>query len=69
MAILFLLHALGGLPGDVNELKHLQVGLEHVEMLVQAAPVAPLRHNGKVVFCHVAHEQQDVDMSGLPVAR
>lgn len=35
-------------------------------MLVEAAALAPLRHDGQVVLRHVAHEQQDVDVSGLP---
>ncbi len=39
-----------------------------MEVFVETAAFTPLRHNRKIVFCHVAHEQQDVDMSGFPVA-
>lgn len=35
-------------------------------MLVEAAALTPLGHDGQVVLRHVAHEQQDVDVSGLP---
>lgn len=38
-------------------------------MFVEAAAFTPLGHNGQVVLCHVAHEQQDVDMSCFPAAR
>lgn len=61
------LHALGSLPGNVDELKHLQVGLLHMQMFVEATAFTPLCHDGEVLFRHVSHEQQDVYMSGLPV--
>lgn len=64
-----LLHALSRLPGDVYELDYLEVCLQDVNVFVEAAALAPLGHNGQVVFRHVAHEQQDVDMSCLPAAR
>lgn len=35
-------------------------------MAVQAAAFTPLCDNGKVGLSHVAHEQQDVDVAGLP---
>lgn len=38
-------------------------------MFVEAAAFTPLSHNGQVVLCHVAHEQQDVDMSCFPAAQ
>lgn len=38
-------------------------------MFVEAAALTPLGHNGQVVLRHVAHEQQDVDMSCFPVTR
>ena len=63
------LHALCSLPGDVCELEHLVVGLLDVQVLVQAAALAPLRDDGQVVLRHVAHEQQDVDMTRLPANR
>ncbi len=39
-----------------------------MKVFVETAAFTPLRHNRKIVFCHVAHKQQDVDMSGFPVA-
>lgn len=38
-------------------------------MLVEAATLTPLCHNGQVVLSHITHEQQDVDMSCFPVTR
>lgn len=38
-------------------------------MAVQAAAFTPLRDNGEVWLCHVAHEQQNVDMPSLPAKR
>lgn len=64
-----LLHALSRLPGDVYELDYLEVCLQDVNMFVEAAAFAPLGHNGQVVLRHVAHEQQDVDMSCFPATR
>lgn len=61
------LHALSRLPGDVYELDYLKVCLQDMNVLVEAAALTPLGHNGQVVLRHVAHEQQDVDMSCLPV--
>lgn len=63
------LHALRRLPGDVDELDDLEVGLQDVDVLVEAAALAPLGHDGQVVLRHVAHEQQDVDVSRLPATR
>lgn len=60
------LHALSRLPGDVNELDDLEVCLQDVDVLVEAAALTPLGHDGQVVLRHVAHEQQDVDVPGLP---
>lgn len=60
------LHALSRLPGDVYELDDLEVCLQDVNVLVEAAAFTPLGHDGQVVLRHVAHEQQDVDVSGLP---
>ena len=64
-----LLHALSGLPSNVYELDHLQVCLQDMNMFVEAAAFTPLGHNCQVVLRHVAHEQQDVDMSCLPATR
>lgn len=38
-------------------------------MFVEAAALTPLGHNCQIVLCHVAHEQQDVDMSCFPATR
>lgn len=38
-------------------------------MAIQAAPFTPLCDDGKVGLSHVAHEQQDVDMPGLPAEK
>lgn len=65
-ALRALLHALSRLPGDVYELDHSEVCLQDVDVFVEAAALTPLRHNGQVVLGHVAHEQQDVDMSCFP---
>lgn len=64
-----LLHALSSLPGDIHELYDLEVGLQDVNVFVEAASLTPLGHYGQVVFRHVAHEQQDVDVSCFPVIR
>lgn len=64
-----LLHALSCLPGDVYKLDHLEVRLQDMNVFVEAAALAPLGHNGQVVLCHVAHKQQDVDMSGFSVSK
>lgn len=37
-----------------------------MQMAVQAAAFTPLCDDGKVGLSHVTHEQQDVDMAGLP---
>lgn len=66
--LLDLLHALSRLPGDIDELDDLEVGLQDVDVLVEAAALAPLGHDGQVVLSHVAHKQQDVDMSRFPAA-
>lgn len=60
------LHALRGLAGDVDQLEHLELGLLHVQVFVEAAALTPLCDNGQVVLGHVAHEEQDVHVPGLP---
>lgn len=37
-----------------------------MQMAIQAAAFTPLCDDGKIGFSHVAHEQQDVDVAGLP---
>lgn len=38
-------------------------------MFVEAAALTPLGHNCQIVLRHVAHEQQNVDMSCFPTTR
>lgn len=61
-----LLHALSCLSGNIYKLDHLEISLQDVNVFVEAAALTPLGHNGEVVLRHVAHEQQDVDMSSFP---
>lgn len=66
--LLDLLHALSRLPGDIDELDDLEVGLQDVDVLVEAAALTPLGHDGQIILRHVAHKQQDVNMSRFPAA-
>lgn len=50
------LHALSGLPGDVNQLEQLQFGVLDMQVFIEAASFTPLCHNGQVIFGHVAHK-------------
>ena len=61
------LHALRGLPGDVDELDHLKLGLDDVQVVVEAGAFTPLGHNGQLRLGGVAHEQQEVDVTRFPV--
>lgn len=63
------LHALGGLPGHVDELDHVEACVRHMQVVVEAGALAPLCDDGKARPGHEAHEQQDVDMTRLPAAR
>ena len=60
------LHALSGLPGDVNQLDHLKLGLDDVQVVVQTGAFAPLGDDGQLRLGGVAHEQQDVHMTRFP---
>jgi len=60
------LHALRSLPGDVDEFDHLELGLDDVQVVVEAGALAPLGHDGQLRIGGVAHEQQDVDVAGFP---
>lgn len=66
--LLDVLHALSRLSGDIDELYYLEVGLQDVNVLVEAATLAPLGHDGQIILRHVAHKQQDVDVSCFPAA-
>lgn len=60
------LHSLGCLAGDVYKLDHLKLGLNNVQVVVEAGTFAPLRHDGQLWLGGVAHEEQDIDMPGFP---
>lgn len=55
-----IVHSLSCLPGDVNQLEHLELGLLDVQVFIEAAALTPLGHNRQVVLRHVPHEEQDV---------
>lgn len=50
------LHALSGLPGDVDQLKQLKFGVLDMQVFIEAASFTPLCHDGQVIFGHVAHK-------------
>lgn len=62
-----LLHALCRLARHVDAAHGVELGLEDVQVAVEAAALAPLRDDGEVGLSHEAHEQQDVDMARLSV--
>lgn len=57
-----IVHSLNRLPGDVNQLEHLELGLLDMQVFIEAAALAPLGHNRQVVLRHVPHEEKDVHM-------
>lgn len=59
------LHSLSRLPGNVNQLEHLELGLLDVQVFVEAAALTPLGHYRQVVLRHVPHEEQDVHVPGF----
>ena len=59
------LHSLSRLPGNVDQLEHLELGLLDVQVFVEAAALAPLGHYCQVVLCHVPHEKQDIHVPGF----
>lgn len=61
------LHALGSLSGHINELDHVEACVGHMQVVVEAGALTPLCDDGKSWPGHETHEQQDVDMTGLPV--
>lgn len=60
------LHALSSLTRDIDELDHLELGLDDVQVVVEAGAFAPLGHYGQLRLGGVAHEQQDVDVTRFP---
>ena len=60
------LHALGRLPGDVDQLDHIELGLDDVKVVVEAGAFTPLGHYGQLRLGGVAHEQQDVHVTRFP---
>lgn len=60
------LHALSRLPGYVYQLDHLKLGLDDVQVVVQAGAFAPLGHNGQLRLGGVAHKQQDIHVTCFP---
>lgn len=63
------LHALGSLPGHINELDHVEACVGHVQVVVETGALAPLCDDSKSRPGHEAHEQQDVDVTCLPAGR
>lgn len=63
------LHALGRLPGHIYELDHVETCVSNMEVVVEAGALTPLCDDGKPRPGHEAHEQQDVDVTCLPVGR
>lgn len=60
------LHALSRLSGDVDQLDHLKLGLDDVQVVVEAGALAPLGDDGQLRLGGVAHEEQDVHVTGFP---
>lgn len=50
------LHALGSLPGHVNELDHVEARVGHVQVVVEAGALTPLCDDGKPWPGHETHE-------------
>lgn len=62
------LHALSCLSGYVDQLDHLKLGFDDVQVVVEAGAFTPLGDDGQLRLGGVAHEEQDVHMPGFPVA-
>lgn len=60
------LHALSRLPGDVDQFDHLKLGLDDVQVVIETRTFTPLRNNSQLGFGGVAHEEQNVHMTGFP---
>lgn len=61
-----LLHALSRLSGHIDATHCVKFGFRDMQMTVETAAFTPLRDDGKVGLCHVAHEQQDIDVASFP---
>lgn len=62
------LHALSRLSGYVDQLDHLKLGFDDVQVVVEAGAFTPLGDDGQLRLGGVAHEEQDVHVTGFPVA-
>lgn len=62
------LHALSCLSGNVDQLDHLKLGFDDVQVVVEAGAFTPLGDDGQLRLGGVAHEKQDVHVTGFPVA-
>lgn len=51
------LHALSCLPGNVNQLDHLKLSLNDVQVVVQTRAFTPLCNDGQLRLRGVTHEQ------------
>lgn len=60
-----IVHPLCHLSSNVDQRVQFELCLIHVNVLVQAAALAPLRHNSQRRLTHAAHEQKDVAMASL----
>lgn len=60
LSLVYSLHSLSRLPGNVDQLEHLELGLLDMQVFIEAAAFAPLGHYRQIVLRHVAHEKQDV---------
>lgn len=54
------------MSSHINATHRVKLGFCDVQMAVQAAAFTPLSDDGEVGLSHIAHEQQDVDVAGLP---
>lgn len=61
-----LLHALSCLSGHIDATHCVKFGFCDMQMTVETAAFTPLCDDGKVGLCHVAHEEQDIDVASFP---
>lgn len=63
------LHALSSLSGNVDQLDHLKLGFDNVQVVVQTGAFTPLSYDGQLWLGGVAHEEQDVHVTCFPRAK